>query len=350
MQLRILISVILCLALVGAAYGQKKNQLGVGDSAPGLDIETWLNGNEVAIQEGQVYVIDFWATWCKPCRVTIPHFSELHQQYEDEGLVIIGVSKEESATVEQFVSKQGDKMSYRVAVDRRGSTWRAWMEAAGRSTIPTVFVIDRSGKIQFVGNPHEDRFDSVLQTVMDGRYDADLNRQVEPKRQAAANARKMRNWRMCFKLLDDIIETDPHVFAFTTLDRFEVIIVDQKDPDRAYEYARQLLNDYADDPGLLEALARKIATDPKIVPEQREMEIAMDAANAMGAATGKETPKVYAVQAMIHYHAGRLDEAIDLQKKAYFMARPKQKAGFKRVLRDYQEAAQREKVKAETGG
>ena len=48
MQLRILISVILCLALVGAAYGQKKNQLGVGDSAPGLDIETWLNGNEVA--------------------------------------------------------------------------------------------------------------------------------------------------------------------------------------------------------------------------------------------------------------------------------------------------------------
>ena len=201
-----------------------------------------------------------------------------------------------------------------------------------------------------LGNPHEDRFDSVLQTVMDGRYDADLNRQVEPKRQAAANARKMRNWRMCFKLLDDIIETDPHVFAFTTLDRFEVIIVDQKDPDRAYEYARQLLNDYADDPGLLEALARKIATDPKIVPEQREMEIAMDAANAMGAATGKETPKVYAVQAMIHYHAGRLDEAIDLQKKAYFMARPKQKAGFKRVLRDYQEAAQREKVKAETGG
>ncbi|UCD76734.1 MAG: TlpA family protein disulfide reductase [Phycisphaerales bacterium] len=350
MHLRILVSVLLCLAVVGTAYGQRQNRLGVGDTAPGLDIEKWLNGSEVAIQEGKVYVIDFWATWCKPCRATIPHFNELHEQYGDEGLVIIGVSKEESATVERFVRKQGSKMSYLVAIDRRESTWRAWMDAAGRDTIPTVFVIDRSGKIQFVGNPHEDRFDPVLRTVLDGRFNAELARQVRPMADAAANARKMRNWRMCFKLLDDIIQTDPHVFAFTTLEKFEVMMVDQNDAGGAYEYARKLLEDYADDPGLLEGLARKIATDPKIKAEQRDLEIAMQAANQMGTASGKESPKVCAVQALIHYHAGRLDEAISLQKKAYFMARPKQKPGFKRVLRDYQEAAQREQIKAETGG
>lgn len=347
MHLRNLMVLIVSLALAGAAFGQK-DQLKTGDSAPGLDIEKWVKGDEIAIEEGSVFVIDFWATWCGPCRATIPAFTEMQDLYAENDLVVIGVTKEEEETVERFVKKQGDKMEYRVAVDRRESTWRAWMGAAARSTIPTVFIVDRKGKIQFIGNPHEEQFQTVLMSVLDGRYDAELKREVEPIQRAADNARRVRNWRMCFKLMDDIIAKDPHVFAYTTLEKFEVMLIDQKDKEKAYDYARQLLVTYSDDASFLAALARKIATDPEIKAEDRDMDLAMDAADGVAAAGRSDDPQVKAVQALVHFHSGNYEEAVELQKRAYFMAKPKRKSSYRRVLRDYQKALQREQVKHES--
>ena len=76
MRLGNLLCVALCLALTSVAVAQRK-QLSVGDPAPGLDIDMWVKGEEVSIESGKVYVIDFWATWCVPCRRSIPHLSEL---------------------------------------------------------------------------------------------------------------------------------------------------------------------------------------------------------------------------------------------------------------------------------
>jgi thiol-disulfide isomerase/thioredoxin len=325
------------LAISTAALAQEK--LDVGDAPPALDIEKWVSGSETAIEKGKVYVIEFWATWCAPCKRSIPHLNELHQEFEEDGLVLIGISDEDVDTVTRFVRAQGDKMSYRVAVDRRAQTTRAWREAAKLPGIPAVFIVDRESRIQYIGNPLEESFTTTLRSVMEGRFDATLQSQAEPILRAARSARKVRNWKMCMKYLDDVIKSDPRVFAPYALEKFEIMLLDQENSAAAYDYARQLLRDYASDAPFLAELARKIATDPKIAPAQRNLEVAMQAAEASRAAGRPDDPAGYAIVALVQYHSGNVQDAVSLQKNAYFKATPSKKPQYKRVLESYQAAA-----------
>ncbi len=179
MRLRNILTVAACVALTSGAFGQR-GKLSVGDPAPGLDIDTWIKGEETTIESGKVYVIEFWATWCPPCRKSIPHLTELQEQYGDAGLVIIGISDEEVGTVRPFVEKMGKRMDYIVATDRRKATNRAWFNRAGLKGIPAAFIVDRDGKLAFIGNPLDPQaqFDSVLSRVMRGRYNPELEKQA----------------------------------------------------------------------------------------------------------------------------------------------------------------------------
>src|SRR6266850_7653254 len=107
------------LAISSTGFAQTK--LDVGSTAPGLDIDTWVKGDETTLSPGKVYVVEFWATWCGPCKRSIPHLTAVQKQYADDGLTIIGVSTDSEQTVDKvkpFVKTQGDKMAYTVAIDR----------------------------------------------------------------------------------------------------------------------------------------------------------------------------------------------------------------------------------------
>ena len=164
------------------------------------------------------------------------------------------------------------------------------------------------------------------------------------------SARRIKNWRMAFKTIDDVVKEEPHTFAFLNLDRFEIMIADQDDPKAAYEFARKLITDYGDDAPLLAALATKIATDPIIPADKRDYDLAMDAAKVAAAQSSRQDPGRYSVPALVHFHAGRTDEAIRLQKKAYFVAHPKDKPNAKRVLEQYKEASRRASRVGSSGG
>lgn len=347
MMLRTVLSVTLALSLSATAFGQTR-QLSVGDQAPGLDIEKWVKGSETTLTSGNVYVVEFWATWCAPCKKSIPHLTEVQKEYGDQGLTIIGVagSDKDAATVEKFVRAQGPKMDYTVAVDREESTKRAWLEAAGKNGIPCAFIVDRKGKLAFIGNPlpeANEGFDNAIKQVMSGRYNPKLAKQAAPMLDQARQARKMRNWRLASKEFDDVLALDPAVFANVGLEKFEMLLVDMDDRGQAYDYARNTLmgKQFASDVGALQMLASKIATDPVIDQPKRDMDLALDAAEAARRMAGENDAKALSLVAMVRFNRGEVEKAIDLQKQAYFNASPKNKSEYKQTLSTYQEASKR---------
>src|SRR5262245_29820133 len=66
--------------------------LNIGDAAPALTVSSWVKGDKVEkFEPRKTYVVEFWATWCGPCKRNIPHLTELMHQYKDQGVQIIGV-------------------------------------------------------------------------------------------------------------------------------------------------------------------------------------------------------------------------------------------------------------------
>ncbi len=80
-------------------------KLTIGDTAPPIDIAHWIKGDKIEeFESGKVYVMEFWATWCGPCRASMPHLSKLQEQYTDYDVTFIGVSDEDLQTVVSFLA------------------------------------------------------------------------------------------------------------------------------------------------------------------------------------------------------------------------------------------------------
>ncbi len=113
-------------------------------TAPPFDLQD-LNGKSVKLSDfkGKVVILDFWATWCPPCRAEIPHFVELQKQYRDKGLVIVGVSLDQGGpdVVSSFVKQQG--INYPIVMGTEDVSSRY----GDIQAIPTTFVIDQNGNI-----------------------------------------------------------------------------------------------------------------------------------------------------------------------------------------------------------
>jgi cytochrome c biogenesis protein CcmG/thiol:disulfide interchange protein DsbE len=115
-----------------------------GNKPPKLETEAWL-GNPPDTQ-GKFVLIDFWATWCGPCRASIPHLNGLQSKFKDK-LVVIGLTDEPLNTVKAMKSPQ---IEYAVATDTKGRM----LSAAQVRGIPHAMLIDPSGIVRFEGMPH----------------------------------------------------------------------------------------------------------------------------------------------------------------------------------------------------
>jgi thiol-disulfide isomerase/thioredoxin len=168
--------------------------LKIGDPAPPLRPMSWIKGQPVAkFDPGRVYIVEFWATWCVPCREQMPHLSAL-QQTHSERLTVVGVDSRETergeaspAAVRKFVEKQGDRMAYTVAMDEPGKepVFNTWMSAAGVYGIPTSFVVDGRGRVVWMGHPTGaagEELDRVVEQALKGESDlaaaAELQKQL----------------------------------------------------------------------------------------------------------------------------------------------------------------------------
>lgn len=103
-----------------------------------------LDGNEISLSDfnGKVLILNFWATWCPPCREEIPDFVEVYNEYESKDVQFIGVSNEDISTLKSFVEDYD--VSYPILIDDANIMGK-W----GISAIPTTFVFDKNGQIIF---------------------------------------------------------------------------------------------------------------------------------------------------------------------------------------------------------
>ncbi len=136
-----------------------------GLRAPGWELKD-LDGKTVKLSdfEGKVIILDFWATWCGPCKKEIPGFVELQKKYGRDGLAIIGVSLDEGGpqAVKPFLKKLG--VSYPVVMGNGGIT----SDYGGIEAIPTTFIINRKGMIvhKHLGFEEEHVFETEIKSLL----------------------------------------------------------------------------------------------------------------------------------------------------------------------------------------
>ena len=131
---------------------------------------TYVKGDPVTFKEGSVYIVEFWATWCPPCRKSIPHLTKLQKQFKEKGVTIIGISNEKDLEkVKKYVAKQGGKMDYTVAVDAEHKISNGYMKAYAKRGIPTAFIVNKKGNVAWVGHPMS-KMDEVLAKIVDGTF------------------------------------------------------------------------------------------------------------------------------------------------------------------------------------
>ena len=122
-----------------------------------------LDGNEVALSElqGKVVLLDFWATWCPPCRKELPSIAKLYAAYHDKDVVVLGINKEDRGTVKRYLDKNG--LALTVLMDSGGKVHSQY----GCHAIPTVIVVNRQGTVtaQFVGGRSEDELRAALKVA-----------------------------------------------------------------------------------------------------------------------------------------------------------------------------------------
>ena len=133
----------LCLVcLLSLAHCAKQEQS--SSLAPDFSLKT-LDGQEITLSRlrGKVILIDFWATWCGPCRESIPHLIHLHNTYQAKGFEVIGLSQDKGdvETVRNFVKSLD--IPYPIAMSPEEVS-----RSFGVSALPTAFLVDREGRIQ----------------------------------------------------------------------------------------------------------------------------------------------------------------------------------------------------------
>ncbi len=335
-RLGLLLAILFSLLATDVASAQRRNRLEVGSPAPPLNV-TWVKG-EFNPAEAEIYVVEFWATWCAPCRKSIPHLTKLQEEYGEDGLEIVGISTDQNqALVKPFVKRQGMKMGYTVGMDDNNRTKRAWMDAAGQKGIPSAFIVDRNGIIQHIGNPMSGNFDEILEKVMSGRYDLKKQAKANPSITAAKSFRAGNSWAEAQKAYENAIAIDKMVLAKYYIDLVEMLLIDKNDPTAAYAYIESVIADRgSEDPELLTWIAKYIAEDENIPEQNRRMDVAMKAARtALSFARRNSDPKYLSTIALVYFCDDNLDKAIEWQRKAYYSARESKKSPYKYVLDSY---------------
>jgi tetratricopeptide (TPR) repeat protein/thiol-disulfide isomerase/thioredoxin len=350
---------LLALATSPLVFGDQPS-LNVGDPAPKLQNGKWVQGDPVKdFERDKAYIIEFWATWCGPCRVSIPHLNDIHLKFKDKGLVVVGQDcwEQDDDLVTPFVKKMGEKMIYRVALDdkkteEKGVMAKTWMAAAGRNGIPSAFLIGKDGRIAWIGHPMELK-ESVIDDVLAGKYDvqkaaADYAQQI--KNQAQLNAlwqdyriaSQNKNWGEALAKLDELEKLTPEDQRLGLgVTRFNILI-HKKDYTAAYKLAEQMSDAQPENANVQNELAWKMVSDVTI--EQPDLALADKIATRAVESSKSQDANDLDTLACVLFMEGKQDRAVMVEEQAANLSDGYRKQEFQKTLESYKKGTNKPDV------
>ncbi len=254
----------------------------IGDVAPPLTIGQWVKGSPVRIAPGtNIYVVEFWATWCPPCRKSIPIMTELQKRYADRGVIFIGISDELPTTVAPFVAAQGAGMDYRVVVDSTKRSTKNWQTAFGIGSVPHAYIVGTNGTVLWHDNPLS-QLAPTLEKVVNGTFDIERAKSFET--------------------------------GGRYLTQYTEMVYKHKSAEKAKVIGEKILSDYAKDWRVPNRLARAILTDPQV--QSRDLDLAFRAATKSVEMTHRRTSDALEMLARAQFATGSKVEALATAKEA----------------------------------
>jgi len=319
----------------------------LGDKAPDLTADTWINGSAInpAKPDGKtVYVVEFWATWCPPCKRSIPELNSLSEQYKDRNVVVIGVTSEAEETVRPFVEKMA--MKYIVAIDTNRLFSETYMD--GVQGIPHAFIVDTNGIVVWSGHPSAGLADSLTE-VLAGTYNMETAQASQGENDELQKLLMAGDFDKALDTLDKLLAKDRRNAEYYDL---KIGLLAQAGKlEKAKSLYREMFEVFADSAEDLNTLSWMAATSPF---EMCDLEIAWKAAMRATELSKRDNSAILDTLARVYYAVGLLDLAVKTQNEAIEKSTGDEDEESLRGTLDYYTSAaalrdQIEKAEKETG-
>ncbi len=344
------ILLVLSLWLYGPVHAEPR--LTIGATAPALDISDWLQqgGGKYPkvtnFESGNVYVVEFWATWCPPCVKSMPHLAQLQEEYADRKVQIVSVSDEPVEKIKEFLERKAGNRNgepitfeeltrvYSLTTDPDGSTNAAYPQAAKLNGIPCAFIVGKQGKIEWIGHPME--MDEPLAQVVEDRWNRDLfavkyneEQEMESLKESLADllqnpsqktpsAKKVEE---AFQLVDSFLKKlkTPSIIKSARFLKLDLLLQFRSEDPVVVEVGREVFKDFSDRPVQLASLTWGIYEFAK-AGNLNNRALVVEALKATEAVlpkvAAKEQGTVLDTIAHLQYQLGDLESALKSARQA----------------------------------